>query len=90
MYTRNVFSENKEIFYGKGMKNKKVGKLHSFISSQVYLQIWLIFLLEMDSPNINISIGIFRLHKTGMNSGYFEQKQKFIKKIELLSDSKEE
>lgn len=67
MYIRTAYSENKEIFYGKGMENYKLVKLPSFISSQIYFQIWLIFLLEMNSQNINVPIDILWVHATETN-----------------------
>lgn len=68
MYVRTAYSENEEIFCGKDMENYKLVKLPSFISSQIYLQIWLIFLLKMNSQNSNVSIDSLWVHATETSS----------------------
>lgn len=80
MHARIAYSENKKIFNGKDMENYKLVKLPSFISSQIYLQIRLIFLLEMNSQNISVPIDILGVHATEINPNHFEKNWKFIKK----------
>lgn len=65
----NSYPENKEAFCERGIKNNKLFKLPSFLSSQGYFRIWFSFLLEMNSQNINVSICVLWLHTTGTNSG---------------------
>lgn len=69
MYMRTAYPENKEVFCERGIKNNKLFKLPSFLSSQGYLRIWFSFLLEMNSQNINVAICVLWLHATGTNSG---------------------
>lgn len=67
MYIRTAYSENKEMVNGNGMGNYKLVKLPSFISSQIQLQIWHLFLLETTSQNISVSTDILWVHATEIN-----------------------